>query len=218
MGRHREAIPIEEATLGQFAFLWPIAENGYRWDDELRLIDGDGRGPYLVPSQTPPRPERRYPPLAIRNLHRRFGRLRPTQRAVRRFANRYGLLTLRGEPLYRPRAPGDREAARVNQLLGGRDRVSGEPLSLWLEEIAFINHLLEVWDAAKKEDAGRLSRWVTWRDNPRQVNFRREGPEGHIRSRNLAHEADEGTLHLLDRWRYGTLGEPASYYVHLEVN
>lgn len=90
---------------------------------------------------------------------------------------------------------------------------------VWLNEIAFITHLLEVWDLAKNEAAGPLGRWVIWRDRPRSVAlYRVEGRPGPAWFKTLASENDPTTAELLERWRYGDVVGPAGYYVHLKVN
>ena len=197
--------PFGDATSGPFAFLWKVAVDGYRWDNKVRSIESpDDPGLFLVTSV--PVEATQYAPLAVPALHRKFGRLEPTQGRILRFAEEYGLLT-GGQPLIYP-GKGQQEL-----------RWFGEPLSLWQAEIAQMSDLLGFWDLARKRPAGPLGKLVIWRNDPLGVAVRRrDSQSGLVGMRVLASETDTSTASLLNRWSYGDVVEPAQYYVHLEVN
>lgn len=243
-------------TRGAFAGLLHVAEEGYRWDHSLELDaileagaardPRDGKlkpripsdvyanpGPWLTEVASPgtTRMFRQYAPLAARELHRRFARLRRTERGILPFANRFGYLGHTLRPL-------------KGQQLGPVS--TGESLEFWRAEIAWMNMLIQVWDLVQTDSSNELSTFVHWRENPRSVSMNIVLAKGELNreaTRRILYEAQSptatmdklgleldlasgsiiaheqlGTGDLLKRWALGDPLGPARYFVHREIN
>jgi hypothetical protein len=136
-----------------------------------------------------------YAPLSIPNMHRRFARLRGTDRSILRFANRYGLL------------------GHGAVAMGTRVLQRYEALRVWRREASVMKKLVEIWDLVKKGDAGKLGQWVRWDINPKRVVLWAEGD-----FQVLGHERHPDTLPIREQWQFGEVIEPARHYIYLQVS
>ena len=235
-----EVRPFEVMVRGPFAALLRVPDGGYCWSDGLVVLDEkqtkpDRRSPWLV------RPMgsgtvRQYAPLAVSGLLRRFSRLSPTRDAINVFANEYGFL---GHALAL------RDPERRSQTMRLDEIPVGESIGFWQREIALMAWLLDVWDLVRHGHRKILDQLVHWAppEQPRAVaiDLRLQTPRPRGRSllsfyeevlqersqsnsaspwgfRILAHEENTSDIDLLERWEHGDSVEPASYYLHREVN
>ncbi len=215
-------IPFDVMTRGPFAFLWPVPEAGFEWDEdaspalpvELRA-EPEEKGPWLVTVEEEGW-QRRYAPLGSRELHRRLAAVQPQPKAILRFANKYGLL--KGEQmLLRPDTT---------------TSVNGEHINRWTAAIGELAALIELLDLAQARQAGRLGQIVTWhRDD--QVNIAwqnswtgsqwelerpRPGRKGIYTAHLGGLSSQAFQPDLAKRWEYGNVVEPTKYFVHHRVN
>ena len=126
----------------------PVADGGYRWDapahDPCRALT-------LIHSDDRVRPDgyRTYEPLAVPDLHRKFGRVRPTPGGILAFADRYGEL---GHSTFS--VQGDEFRDTFDQ---------------WQRTIAEVRGLLTLWSLVQQRNATELNRFirrVQQRNNP----------------------------------------------------
>ncbi len=231
---------FEVMTRGPFAALFHVPEDGFSWRDGLLIFD-QAQGPGNEPGRWllrrgdfgTPYTARRYSPLAVPNLHRRFARLEPSYEAILAFANTYGFL-------------GHTSALRDPELQSQAIKF-GESLHFWQNEVAQMAALLAVWELVRLNRSNALSQVVRWTSpgRPRAVIFyyglisdlaqtssqapitvyeealTRRDPIGQASVPHftmLAYEEKAGDAELLNRWQFGDPLEPARYYVHREVN
>jgi hypothetical protein len=168
-------------------------EHGQEVISGIPVPEGHQQGPWLQTHH--PLFGGEYAPLSIPNMHRRFARLRETERSILRFANRYGLL------------------GHGAVFMGSRVLQRYEALRVWHREASTMKKLVEVWDLVKRGDAGKLGQWVQWSKPPMQVAWNYPG-EFEL----LGDELFPGTLPIRDRWRFGEVIEPARHYVFLQVS
>lgn len=217
-----ESIPFDVMTRGPFAFLWPVPDVGFEWDEDaspalpLELSDArETKGPWLVAVEPEGR-QRQYAPLATKGLHRRLAAVRPQPEAILRFANKYGFLK------------GDQLLLRPDTTIA----INGEHINHWTAAIGELAALVELLDLAQQKQAGRLGQIVTWpRDD--QVNIAWQNSwTGSAWELERPSPGRKGiyTLHagglsnhaiqpdLAKRWGHGNVVEPTKYFVHLRVN
>lgn len=207
-----------KAQNGAFFLAWQVPKASYLWREGLTPTK-DGfpddqalpTGPWLVD----PQPFgckiacKSYLPGEVRSLHRTFARIAPTQPGILAFANKYGALGRERSLLYDAAATGS-----------GQELLAGEPLSLWLGEVARLKRLLEIWDLTKDADAaGKVGQHIRWDTKPLRVLLvwgdEKQG-DGHIIAVGGEPGLEKG---LLRRWKFGKdVIEPARFYVHTEVN
>jgi hypothetical protein len=182
---------------------------------------------------------RRYAPLTVLSLHRRFARVKPTPLDIQRFANRYGLL-------------GHLEV----QDLEATDSSSwvGESLRIWRNELRVMRGLMELWDAVRQGREKVLAPFIYWHDAPKLVRIILAGDDRELlptivrRIRQRSEDLTEGLLawdqvpdgawaatqllvadarlayladappSVLQHWEYGDPIEPTRYFIHAEVN
>ena len=133
----------------------------------LSALDASRAGsfepPFLWPRQPSKESERgyrRYDPMAVAGLHRRFAGVRPSADGVLQFASRFGLL---GHRTWYARDP-------VTDVLG-----DAETLGTWTEEIARMKTLVELFDLSRSrvaDDQRRLKAVIETRR--REGRFLRE--------------------------------------------
>ena len=150
---------------GIFAFEWSVHSVGYEWDADLRphpdmplppvepLLDDhlspdwERAGPWLVP-RWQSEPPRRYRPLEVPGLHRKFATL-TTQDTIQRFASKYGQL--------------GRQVTLCSSAQGGdEDICRGESLAYWRHHISWMDSLIHIWDLIQREKAGELAEYIRW--------------------------------------------------------
>jgi hypothetical protein len=225
----------KNAPQGPFAQYLAVPKAGFRWATDVRMLSTDPIEHWLVASAPMDTPSRvlLYQPMAVRDLHRRFARLRPTPEAILTFANRFGFL---GHSEIVSSEAGPSEPA--------------ESLISWVSQLNLITPLLLLWELIRNREAGKLGCYFRWHGRPRRVGvflasalgppellkdpvlmrsdqarmktyaaLSNRGRYPAIQAATLASEAmGEGSQDLLARWRFGDPIEPARYYVHREVN
>ena len=217
-----ELIPFDVMTRGPFAFLWPVPEAGFEWDEHAspaplqELMDArETKGPWLIPVEAEGGWHRKAL-LASKGLHRRLAAVRPQPEAILRFANKYGFL--RGDQLLLHR--------------GGTISVNGEHINHWTAAIGELAALIELLDLAQQKQAGRLGQFVTWhRDDQVNIAWQNSwtGSQWELErprpGRTGIYTAHVGGLSnhaiqpdLAERWGRGTVVGPTKYFVHLRVN
>lgn len=139
-------------------FPWQVAEEGYRWVEshlsgesgqERRLFLTDGRpigaGGFRV---------LQYQPLGtFSGLFRVFADTEPSLEGIKAFADRFGSLggdIAQSIPLYdQPRSKG--VAVGI-----------GERSDAWTDQILKMRFAIDVWEAARSGDVGRLEQVIFW--------------------------------------------------------
>src|ERR1700693_4458363 len=93
--------PNSLVVRGAFACICEVRDEGYEWDTDLRPAPGqslqgtDNQASQWLVDGFVDCVEfncRRFQPLYDPDLHRHFGRLKPTRKAIKQFADRCGLL------------------------------------------------------------------------------------------------------------------------------
>lgn len=126
-------------------------------------------GPWLVAASPTEYSEytgsrRRYQPLHVPGLHRRFARLKPEPRAIVQFANTYGWL---GQTIALSHPdPWDAWVPKEDPPPLVFADSHGESLTYWRLHIAWLAFLINLWDLVRNEDAHTLTKYVTWRETP----------------------------------------------------
>ena len=229
-------------SLGPFGFLW-----GHPASGEIKLVrqippgialsdstefESPGQhgftfGPFPDSHKTGPwitakwEPWRRYTPLSIPDLHRRFARQKPNERGVLNFSSRYGLLghspCLMGPDTH---APGG--LSPINRL---------ESVFNWQQEIGEMERLIQIWELINRKGAGKLGRYIRWRSltHPEQQQGR---PRLNVVWDDFSHPISEYrpgqfvSLALEDspanpipeNWKLGDTIGPALLYLCMEIN
>jgi hypothetical protein len=170
---------------GMFVHAQYVATDGYYWTEELpagweRPGDDPGleeQGPWLrerLPSWMPPELDLEAP-LKKRQkpgLHHGFAALHPEEKDILAFAGKWG---------------------HLGRQLGSRyTRGYAESLPYWRQEIETMQRHLALWELVKRKDVLRLSSFVHWRENPRQVRIDLAFREGEL-NREGARRLAEGT-------------------------
>jgi len=157
-----------------YQFTWSVPDAGYE------VISTRG-GPLNRPSE---KEERflveplgddswitRYPPLTTQTgLFREFTSLHPASEVeIVKFAGKYGWL---GDPMqtHLLRAKPDEPGIVLSSLI----KMFGERITAWQAEVATMEHLVRLWDAATKGDQEILAEFLTWDasgDGVRYVGF-----------------------------------------------
>lgn len=204
-------------------FPWQVAEGGYRWVESHPQPTTDrrqGRRPFL----THGRPigaggfrVMQYLPLsAFSGLFRVFADTEPDRDGIKAFADRFGPLgpdIAKQIPLYdQPNAKG--------VPLG-----TGEALADWSNEILMMRFAIDIWEAARNGDAGRLERVISWTEDGSgiQILSHPELPKGQLPEAPARVErAWIAGTHLgddvLERFVPGDLVKPALHYVQSTIN
>jgi hypothetical protein len=176
--------PNSLVVQGPFACVREVRATGYEWDTDLRLPsqsssqDADNQpSPWLVGGFVGIQFDcLRFQPLYVPGLHRQFGRLKPTCKAIKRFADRCGLLE-DGEFLIYP------------ELGRPQDTKFGESLQFWKKEIEMMGALLDLWDSIQsKRDVHDLFRVRSHPHYPRSISIEWHFPSGARSFHNIAHE------------------------------
>ncbi|MBN2099869.1 MAG: hypothetical protein JW753_09785 [Dehalococcoidia bacterium] len=200
----------DDGYQGEHWFLWSAAAEGYKVVDskEYRLCDSRLEGkpeaapPWLVARSSA---EKYYRPLEESNLHSHFADLKDEQDIVA-FADKYGLLGV------------DVALAPV----GGGERIFGEPLRRWYDEIEALARSLQIWDWVQSEDAGKLGLLFKWSVEGDRLTLRYKGVTDAARAGERASSVTLASRHinpqLLELVRQGELFRPAKYYVCREIN
>jgi len=200
--------PLYHSALASFV-LWPY----FDMEDEARntwLIVPDNRDIKL------------YSPLAHPNLPHEFARLEPTQEAIKRFADRYGLLL--------------HQVTLKHPTIENRIKF-GESLVNWKFELARMKLVRQLMIWVRRNDKDALSQHIIWdigdirRFKQTAVYLEwdsRRALIGYVKSPGatygkpryrIAPELTDPTAetHYFD-WEYGDVIEPARVLIHKEIN
>ena len=139
-------------------FLWRVAKGGYRWlDTRPGFEPHQPRQPFLTDSRPIGAEGFRvlqYRPLAaFPGLFRVFADTEPSQDGIKAFADRFGPL---GADLSTPVPLSDQRNAK------GVPLGTGEGLGAWNGEILMMRFAVDLWEAARNGDVGRLERVISW--------------------------------------------------------
>jgi hypothetical protein len=202
-------------------FRWRVAQSGYRWlESNLISQSRQAREPFLTdghPVGAGGFRVRPYHPLAMfPGLFRMFADTESSCDGIQAFADRFGSLggDIAGSiPLYdQPR----REAVAVG---------IGEPLASWNEQILTMRLVVDLWEAARSGDVGRLEQVIFWEKDGSGVRIMShpELPAGQLpEPPALVEHAWIASTHLgdevLDRFVRGDLVKPALHYVQSVIN
>jgi hypothetical protein len=201
-------------------FPWQVAEGGYSWADSRPIGEGQDRGSFLTDNRAIAAAGFRvlqYQPLAaFPGLFRVFADTEPSREGVKAFADRFG--PLGGDlaeqiPLYdQPNAKG--------VPLG-----TGEALAAWSNEILMMRFAIDIWEAARNGDVGRLEQVIFWTEDGSGVQIlshpelaKGQVPEVPARVERAwiagAHLGDG----VLERFVPGDLVKPALHHVQSMIN
>lgn len=137
-----------------------------RQDDRYLVADGDfEKAPAMAACS----------PLEATGLFRDFATLDPTDDAILGFANRYGMLTNGRLHISCDDSGDDDDDADF----------PGEPLSLWIEEIARMNFLLRFWQLVQISDKRGLEQYIRWTDVFGHRGFRFDDRFGAFTTRDI---------------------------------
>jgi hypothetical protein len=202
-------------------FPWQVAKDGYNWLDSCPIGEsGQDRRSFLTDGRPIGAGGLRvvqYQPLAaFPGLFRVFADTEPNHDGIKAFADRFG--PLGGEiakqiPLY------DHLHAK------GVPLGIGEPLGAWSTEILTMRFAIDIWEAARNGDVGRLERVISWTEDGSgvQILSHPELPKGQLPEAPARVErAWIAGTHLgddvLGRFVRGDLVKPALHYVQSTIN
>jgi hypothetical protein len=199
-------------------FPWQVAEGGYRWFESRPAFEPQQkRQPFLTDGRPIGAGGLRvmeYLPLAaFPGLFRVFADTEPSSEGVKAFADRFGRLGGDVEkqiPLDRP--------SRKGVLVG-----TGEALAVWSDQILMIRFAIDIWEAARDGDVGRLEQVIHWKESGSGVfvDTHPRLPDGQLPPEGVVRAWIAGT-HLgddvLERFVRGDLVKPALHYVQSTIN
>jgi hypothetical protein len=202
-------------------FPWQVAEGGYRWVESQGLAEGDElRRPFLThgrPIGAGGHRVRSYQPLsAFSGLFRVFADTAPAPEAITAFADRFGPL---GGNLAKQILLYDQPNAK------GVPVGTGESLEAWSAEILMMRFAIDIWEAARNGDVGRLEHVISWTEDGSgvQILSHPELPNGQLpQAPAWVERAWIAGTHLgdgvLERFVPGDLVKPALHYVQSTIN
>jgi hypothetical protein len=198
-----------------------VAKSGYTWVATHPAFGSDQRPASFL---TDGRPigaaglrSMEYQPLAaFPGLFRVFADTEPSQAGIKAFADRFGPL---GGNIERQIPLSDQPNAK------GVPLGTGEPLGAWNEEILMMRFAIDIWEAARNGDVGRLERVIFWREDGSgvQILSHPELPDGQLPDPpDRVERAWIAGTHLgddmLGRFVRGDLVKPALHYVQSTIN
>jgi hypothetical protein len=202
-------------------FLWRVAEGGYRWlDSRPGFEPHQKRQPFLTdgrPVGTGGWRVMQYQPLAaFPGLFRVFADTKPSREGVKAFADRFGPLG----PDVAKQIPLHDQTNAKGVPLG-----TGEALSAWSDEVLMMRFAIDIWEAARDGDAGRLGRVISWTEDGSGVQIlshpdlaKGEVPEAPARVERAWIASTQLGNGVLDRFVRGDLVKPALHYVQSTIN
>ena len=179
-----------------FQFRWYVDESGYEWrkgkfDSDPHLVARKSGGGIL------------YTPLQeFPGLFREFAAIKPSQKSILNFANRYGdLFDQGGVPAW--------------MLKAGAIENGASSLEKWKSEISDMNALVRLWEQIKNQSKKELQAVITWNEKG-AVSYKIIRSGGASYAVVLAHpDSDEI---LIERFRRGDVLQPARYALRKEIN
>ena len=207
-----------------FHFDWSVPEDGFFLLDTSKAYCASSVFEFLAPTpfqsyrKDPPfvvtKPQdltqaRKYSPIAVDPpLFRTFADLPINQKEILGFANDYGLL-LGGEPI----AYLDADGKPSKGLL------IGESYLFWCEEIFHLKKLVHIWEMVRRNQAGKLGRYIVWGDKTVAFEYppliRDEGMPYDLGK--LVDLADKEEIKA-QKWRVGEVVGPAKYFLQKATN
>lgn len=208
----KDVRPFETVIRGPFVIRHTVNASGYQWDTtispvpEQQMQEENKGGPWLVDGVlNVEKLSRQYSPFDEPNLHRRLARLIPTLQNIKHFADKYGLLGHGVVLCYLDR--------------GSNPLQLGESFNFWQQEIEQLGALTNLWDCIQQERLGELYKYVSWNSHPRSVLIKLIHPSGKaLTSHLIAHENHLPDKEIIARWKTNTVLEPASFFVHQQIN
>jgi hypothetical protein len=202
-------------------FPWRIAQTGYRWlDTRPALEPHEPRQLFLTdgrPLGAQGHRVKEYLPLsAYTGLFREFADTEPSQAGINAFADRFGPL---GRNVAREIPLSDQRNPR------GEPLGAGESLAAWNEEILTMRLAIELWEAARNGDIGRLERVIFWKEDGSGVQIKSHPdlargqlpePPAHVERGWIAAAHLDDDVHR--RFIQGDLVKPALHYVQSKIN
>jgi hypothetical protein len=202
-------------------FPWRVAKAGYSWvHSKPALAASPQPGPFLTdgrPIGTAGFYVMEYQPLvAFPGLFRVFADTEPSPDGIKVFADRFGPL---GPDVAMQIPLSDQRNAK------GVPLGTGESLAHWNEEILTMRLAIDLWEAARDGDVGRLERRIIWTEDGSgiRIHSHPELADGQVPDPPARVERGwiAGT-HLGDdvqgRFVRGDLVKPALHYVQSKVN
>ena len=200
-------------------FPWQVAEGGYRWVDSRPAFEPQQqRQPFLTDGRPIGAGGLRvmeYLPLAaFPGLFRVFTDTEPSREGVKAFADRFGRL---GGDVEKQIPLDDRPSGKG--VLAG----AGEALAAWSDEILTMRFAIDLWEAARNGDVGRLQQVIHWKQDGNGVLVDTHAglpdgqlPQGGSKVSWIA-RTDLGD-DVLGRFVRGDLVKPALHYVQSKIN
>jgi hypothetical protein len=202
-------------------FPWQVAEGGYLWVDSRRI--GESRKDlrsFLTDNRAIGAASFRvlqYQPLAaFPGLFRVFADTEPSREGVKAFADRFGPLG----PDVAKQIPLHDQTNAKGVPLG-----TGEALSAWSDEVLMMRFAIDIWEAARDGDAGRLGRVISWTEDGSGVQIlshpdlaKGQLPEAPARVERAWIAGTHLDNDMLDRFVRGDLVKPALHYVQSTIN
>lgn len=197
-------------------FAWEVPEGGFSWL-ETKAVGEEKEAAYLTSGQPlgVAGMVTRYTPLKLyTGLFRTLAETSPTKEGILAFANEYGLL-------------GDEQKFVPLTYKGETTMGTGEPLSIWFNEIHAMHRALELWDAVNEGNLDLLSQRIAWKtfedgsgvmyDSHLGLDIGARIKPPYVRE-GMWIAAPDVHPDLLERFRPGDLTAPALYYVQKAVN
>jgi len=202
-------------------FPWRVAKAGYSWLQSRPALEASQqRTSFLTdgrPIGTAGFRVLEYQPLvAFPGLFRVFADTEPSYDGVKAFADRFGPL---GPDVARQIPLSDQRHAK------GVSLGTGESLAHWVEEILTMRLAIDIWEAARNGDVGRLERVISWTEDgsgirihshPELTTGQLPDPPARVERGWIASTHLGDDVHA--RFVPGDLVKPALHYVQSKVN
>jgi hypothetical protein len=202
-------------------FLWRVAEGGYRWLDSRPGFEPHQPRQQFLTDGRPIGAEGfrvlQYQPLAaFPGLFRVFADTDPSPDGIKTFADRFGPL---GGDVAKPIPLSDKPKPK------GVPLGTGEALGAWNGEILMMRFAVDIWEAARNGDVGRLEPVISWTEDGSGVQIlshpdlaKGEVPEAPARVERAWIASTQLGNGVLDRFVRGDLVKPALHYVQSTIN
>lgn len=200
--------PNSLVVRGSFACICKVRDEGYEWETNLRPAPGSSSevtdsqaSPWLVDGFVDGQVFycHYFQPLYELDLHHQFGRLNPTCKRIKRFADRCGLLGKDVFLIY-PELEGQPQTTKT-----------GESLQFWKQEIEKMSALLDLWDYIQNQKKV-TGLHIQWHYQPMRISLEWHFPSGVYLLHSIAHEGIFSDKEVITRlFREGI--DPARYYL-----
>jgi hypothetical protein len=202
-------------------FPWRVAKAGYSWVQSHPAFGASQQAASFLTDRRPIGTAgfhvMEYQPLvAFPGLFRVFADTEPRQDRIKAFADRFGPL---GRNVAREIPLSDQRNAK------GVPLGMGESLAAWNEEILTMRFAIDIWEAARNGDVGRLERAIFWTEDghgvqilshPELADEPLPDPPARVERAWIAgtHLGDD----VHERFVQGDLVKPALHYVQSKTN